>query len=298
VSLDPDKAKALKASGILQQSTPELFTVRLRIAGGRVLADRLQGLAAIAAEFGDGEIHVTTRQGIEIPNVPFDRVEAVRECLREVGLEIGTCGPRVRTVTACPGERCRNGLVPAGSLGQELDRRFFGREGLPHKFKVTISGCTNGCTKPSENDFGILGVTTTSLDAAACNGCLACQFACPTNCVTVEQDGEAWTVQREEAGCINCGICARVCPTSAWRMGDVGFAVTVGGKMGKVPALGRLVFPFVREWGQVLAICEGTLDFYVRHGEKGERFSRTLDRVGWETYVDEVGPWANLSPKA
>jgi dissimilatory sulfite reductase (desulfoviridin) alpha/beta subunit len=290
VSSDPVDVRGLKSAGIMQQSTPELFTVRLRIAGGRVLADQLEGLAAIATEFGDGEIHVTTRQGIEIPNVPFANVEAVRERLRELGLEIGACGPRVRTVTACPGERCRKGLVPANSLGQELDRRFFGREGLPHKFKVTISGCTNGCTKPWENDLGIMGVVPTSLCPEACNCCRACEFACPTNCLTGGQDGEVFTVHRDEAGCINCGVCADVCPTFAWRKDDVGFAIVVGGKMGKVPALGRLTFPFVRDWEQVLALCEGTLDFYIRHGEKGERFSKTLDRVGFGTYLDEVGP--------
>jgi dissimilatory sulfite reductase (desulfoviridin) alpha/beta subunit len=31
------------------------------------------------------------------------------------------------------------------------------RKGLPHKFKIGIAGCMNGCTKPQENDLGILG---------------------------------------------------------------------------------------------------------------------------------------------
>jgi dissimilatory sulfite reductase (desulfoviridin) alpha/beta subunit len=31
------------------------------------------------------------------------------------------------------------------------------RNELPHKFKIGIAGCRNGCTKPNENDLGVMG---------------------------------------------------------------------------------------------------------------------------------------------
>jgi anaerobic sulfite reductase subunit C len=288
-STDVD-VKALKASGIIQQRDPELFSVRLKVAGGYVVAEQLAGLARLVTDFSS-EVHLTTRQGIEIPNVPLDRLDALRANLAAIGFEIGGAGPRVRTIAACPGERCKNGLIPANSLSRELHDLLSDRGMLlPHKFKIAVSGCPNGCTKPWQNDLGIMGVVDLLMDAQECNGCEACVPACPARCLSVDARHAVPAIERKEEACVLCGACADVCPTGALRRGEVGFALIVGGKMGKVPALGRLVFPFVPTWKQVLVLCDRTLDFYARHGEQGERFRVTLDRVGFDTYIAEVGP--------
>ena len=38
-----------------------------------------------------------------------------------------------------------------------LYARVGARKGIPHKFKIAVAGCRNGCTKPQENDLGIMG---------------------------------------------------------------------------------------------------------------------------------------------
>lgn len=290
--------KALKASGMLQQSAPHLFCVRLWICGGRLTSTQLEGVARIAREYADGEVHFTARQGLEIPNVPAADLATVRERLGELGIEVGGAGPRVRTVTACQGERCRNGVIPANSLGQELHDRFRDRTGLPHKFKFTVSGCTNGCTKPCENDLGIMGVVEVLVDPALCTGCPSCGDICPAKCITVRHDNGSFDLSLDEAACIHCGVCADVCPAGAWRKGRTGFAVLVGGKMGKMPSLAHMAFPFVSDWEQVVDICDRTLDFYAKHGQAGERFRHTLDRLGLDAYLAEVAPHATADRTA
>lgn len=295
MSIKAEDLKALKAGGVMAQKQEGLFSARLRVVGGRLTADQLRGLAALAEALGSGEVHLTVRQGMEIPNVRRENLERVRAGLAELGLSVGVCGPTVRTVTACQAERCPHGIIPAQQLGQEIDSRFYGQGGLPHKFKFAVAGCTNACTKPAENDLGINGVAETAVDTSLCNACRACVLNCPTKCITVERDNDQVRVVRDQSRCIYCGVCAEVCPTGAWTIARTGYRVTVGGKMGRFPAFGYVAFPFVATADEVLKICENTLDFYKRHGRPGERFRQTLDRVGLNAYRQEVAPWLSAS---
>lgn len=146
-------AQELKSAGFMKQKEKDIFSVRLRIAGGYIKAEQLSKLAEISEKHGRGHLHLTTRQGIEIPCVHFDKLERAREELAGTGLEIGACGPRVRTVTACQGEFCSHGLVEAQRLGRIIDKTFFGRSGLPHKFKIGITSCPNDCIKPEKRGW-------------------------------------------------------------------------------------------------------------------------------------------------
>lgn len=42
--------------------------IRIRIPGGHLQASHMKGIAEIAETFGDGTLHITARQGFEIPN--------------------------------------------------------------------------------------------------------------------------------------------------------------------------------------------------------------------------------------
>lgn len=147
----------LKARGILAQKTAGYFTVRLSLHGGHVPADKLQAIARIAQRHGCGAVHLTARQGMEIPAVPADRVAAVEQELAEAGLASGGTGPRVRGIIACPGISCRSGLIDTQAMAAWLGEEIGGYGPLPHKFKIAITGCPNSCVKPRENDVGIAG---------------------------------------------------------------------------------------------------------------------------------------------
>lgn len=149
--------KALKASGILPQKDRELYTIRVQVVGGHLESAHLAALAALAEKYGRGWIHLTTRQGVEIPDVPGRDLEAIRRDLEAAGLRLAPGGSRVRGIVACPGGHCRCGLIDPQALARKLSESLGPREGLPHKFKISITGCPNSCAKPQENDLGIMG---------------------------------------------------------------------------------------------------------------------------------------------
>ena len=95
--------------GIYEQRTAGDFMVRVRIPAGMVFPEQMKRLAQLSREYGDGVLHVTTRQDIQIHEVQIEDTPDVLERLLEVGLSPrGGGGNTVRNITACP----RAGVCP------------------------------------------------------------------------------------------------------------------------------------------------------------------------------------------
>jgi dissimilatory sulfite reductase (desulfoviridin) alpha/beta subunit len=155
--ISPEELQSLKSQAMMAEKGKERFSVRLSVTGGRLETAQLQTIAELARRFGNGCVHLTTRQGVEIPHVPYENLAPLRTALDEAGLKLAAAGKCVRGIIACPGSYCVYGLIDSQSLAQNLHTRVGERNGLPHKFKIGIAGCPNGCTKPKENDLGIQG---------------------------------------------------------------------------------------------------------------------------------------------
>ncbi|HEX9190972.1 MAG TPA: hypothetical protein VF847_02675, partial [Candidatus Deferrimicrobiaceae bacterium] len=109
--------KELKKGGMMRQAEAGLFSVRLHVVGGRLGTPQLRAIREAADRFGRGEVHLTARQGVEIPNVPQDSLSALKEHLAPSGVGVGVCGPTVRTVTACQGCKvCPSGVIDSPEL--------------------------------------------------------------------------------------------------------------------------------------------------------------------------------------
>jgi len=276
--------KELKKGGFMRQVQKDRFSLRLRIVGGQVQTDQLQKVTEIAEKYGQSYIHMTSRQGIEIPFIKLQDIDAVKKELSEVGLQPGACGPRVRTITACQGENiCPSGLIDTTSLAKELDDRYFARE-LPHKFKLGVTGCSNNCLKAEENDLGIKGGLKPAWQEQACNYCGLCQAVCPAQAIQVDKGK---TVSLNEAQCTYCGKCVKSCPVEAW-LGEKGFIVSFGGLFGNRIAVGKQILPLVFSRENLFQVIDLTLAFFQKYGKQSERFRNTLERVGWELLAREL----------
>lgn len=94
---------ALKKGGFMRQKQKGFFSLRIQVVGGNLTAENIKAVADVAEKYGKGYVHMTSRQGIEIPFINFEDIEEVRAKLADGGVKPGVCGPRVRTVTACQG---------------------------------------------------------------------------------------------------------------------------------------------------------------------------------------------------
>lgn len=274
----------LKRGGFIKQRQLDFFAVRLRAPGGSVTTAQLAAIQEAADRYGRGEVHLTARQGIEIPWVRFESFDALKTSLACVDIIPAGCGPRVRNVMACPGSAiCARGLQDTQALARELDNRFFGRELPIKKFKIAISGCPNSCTTPHVNDVGLVAVSEPELDADACSGCGLCVDGCREGALVMEDGLPVW----DTAKCQFCGDCIAVCPLDAWKALRAGYDLFVGGKVGRHPRLGTKIAGFLPA-DDVPGVLDGIVDFVKKHGNAKERFGVLLDRLGTAPLVESL----------
>lgn len=277
--------KELKKGGFMRQIQKETFSLRLRVIGGQIKAGHLKKIGEIADKFGEGYIHLTSRQSVEIPFVRFAEIDQVKAELAASGLQIGVCGPRVRTITACQGSViCPQGLIDTTTLAQEIDKRYYAIE-LPHKFKLGVTGCQNNCLKAEENDIGIKGGMKPEWNPSTCTFCGLCEAICPAAAIKVGK-GEN-TLRFNESACIYCGKCVKSCPTEAWD-GKNGFIVYFGGLFGNRIAIGRQLLPPIFSEEALHEAIEATLDFFQTYGKQGERLRTTIERIGWDHFKSKL----------
>jgi dissimilatory sulfite reductase (desulfoviridin) alpha/beta subunit len=269
----------------MRQRQPNYFSMRLKSVGGHFTAVQLATIQTVAEKFGKGYVHLTSRQGIEIPFIHLDDVDTVKKTLAQGGVQVGVCGPRVRTITACQGNKiCPSGLIDTQKLAAEFDKRYGGRE-LPHKFKFGFTGCHNNCLKAEENDMGIKGGVKPNWQIDTCIFCGVCQAVCPEKAITVDKAAKSVTL--DENKCVYCGKCLKSCPTDAWQ-GESGFVISFGGLYGNRIAVGKNFLPIIFDEEKLFAIVEVALQFFKDNAKAGERFRNMLDRVGWEKFIAQV----------
>jgi dissimilatory sulfite reductase (desulfoviridin) alpha/beta subunit len=275
--------KALKNGGFMRQAQKNTFSLRLKVVGGNLTAKQLITIAEISKKYGDGHVHLTSRQGVEIPFIKLSDVETVKTELEAGGVNTGVCGPRVRTVTACQGSAiCPSGCIDTYALAVDISSRYFGRE-LPHKFKFGVTGCVNNCLKAEENDIGVKGGYIIEWLKDKCTLCGVCIKACREGALTQADGG----ILLDETRCNFCGRCVKSCPLDAWK-GESGYILSFGGTFGNLIAKGIQFLPIIRDKETLFRVADAALDFFDKHGKPGERFRAAIDRTGWDEFKSKM----------
>lgn len=269
----------LKKGGFMRQKQKNNFSLRLQVVGGNLTAEQLKKIYEVAEKFGNGYVHLTSRQGVEIPFIKLEDIEAVKEELARGGCQPGVSGPRVRTVTACQGEQiCPSGNIDTYKVAEELNRRYFARE-LPHKFKFGVTGCQNNCLKAEENDVGIKGALDVKWVEDKCIMCGVCVKACREGALSI-QGGK---IVMDESKCNHCGRCNKACPTDAWE-GESAYIVSFGGLFGNTINKGQALLPLIKSEEQLYRVTDAAIQYFDDHGAAGERFKFTIDRIGTDKF--------------
>ena len=275
--------KRVKGMGFLNNRGTDNFNGRIITVNGRITAAQQRCIAEAAEKFGSGEVVFTTPMTVEVPGIPYDKIEKFQEFIAKEGLVTGGTGAKVRPVVSCKGTTCQYGLLDSYELSEEIHKRFY--EGyrqvvLPHKFKIAVGGCPNNCVKPDLNDVGIIGQRIPNFGQDSCKGCKKCAIEknCPVGAAKVT-DG---ILKIDESICNNCGRCAQKCPFEAMQEGTNGYKIYIGGRWGKKVAQGRALGKIFTDKEEALSVIEKTILLFKEQGRAGERLAQTIERLGFE----------------
>jgi precorrin-3B synthase len=124
---------------------------------GRLSPGAARGLAAIATEFGPGEIRLTPWRGVILPGLdPASAADGVR-ALAGLGFSADPADP-VHRVIACAGSSgCHSGLTDTqADAGRLVERLRASSEPVPSR-SVHLSGCPKGCASRAQVDLTLVG---------------------------------------------------------------------------------------------------------------------------------------------
>jgi len=157
----PEDAGLPRLLGLYPQRQEGLWMQRTKILGGALAGPQWRALAEVARRYTpETPLHLTTRQDVEIHDVPTDRVPAVQAGLADAGITVrGACGDTPRNVTVCPGSGVRGGRPDLRPLAWTVRRPLEATDGitaLPRKFKISFSACPEACAGPWINDLGFV----------------------------------------------------------------------------------------------------------------------------------------------
>lgn len=269
--------------GVITERNADLCTIRVRAPAGNLTIAQLRGLATIAKKYGAGYLHVTTRQTVEIPHIDPKHLPRIGKELTRNGTPIGSERDEVVNVTACPGtERCKFANIDTVSLARILDSRLFGKE-MPVKIRIAISGCPNACTSPMLNEIGVIGRIEPLRIPGMCTGCGTCVEYCKENAISIRNGVSVL----DESRCVKCGMCIRSCPFGLLKSKHQHYHITVGGRRGRHPRVGRELVDVEAE-EEVAKIVGLIVHWVYKRAWSGRLLSEQLDELHFDAFKKEI----------
>ena len=150
--------------GVYEQRESGTYMLRARLASGILTPAQMRVAAEVAEGWGNGTLHLTSRQDLQVHGVPVEGIAEAVARLTGAGLATkGGGGNTVRNIAgcyqagACPDEvfditpdviALTEGLLPDPLSFQ-----------LPRKYKIACSGCAGDCAGAQVNDLGFVAKT-------------------------------------------------------------------------------------------------------------------------------------------
>ncbi|BBL67674.1 4Fe-4S binding protein [Methanoculleus chikugoensis] len=269
--------------GIITERNADYATVRLRIPAGVLSAAQVKQLGKISEKYGDGSLHLTMRQTVEIPHVNPDNLAKIAKALEKNGTPIGAEQNEVVNVMACPGtERCKYANCETIDLARKIDERVFGKE-LPIRLRIAISGCTHMCNSPLLNDIGIIGRIRPLRTPGLCTGCGTCVEYC-RECAIKLKNGISVL---DESKCVQCGICIHSCPYHLLKSEYAHYQIMVGGRRGASPTTGKELVTVETE-EEVVEVVDRIVYWVYRTAWSGRLLADQMDEIGYDRFAEGI----------
>ena len=156
--------------GVHAQKQPGLNWIGVVFPVGKLTAEQMRGLAAIARDFGDGDIRLTVWQNLVISGVPDDRVAHARAAIAALGLSAEATPLRAGLV-ACTGNKgCKFALSDTKGHAVAIADWCEPRVKLDTPVNIHLTGCHHSCAQHFISEIGLLAAKVEQGESEAVEG--------------------------------------------------------------------------------------------------------------------------------
>jgi ferredoxin-nitrite reductase len=143
--------------GVHAQKQPDLNWVGVVLPVGRLTAAQMCGVAAVARDFGDGDIRLTVWQNLLISGIPTERIGTVEAAIAALGLSTKATAIRAGLVACTGNVGCRLALSNTKRHAEDIAQWCETRLQLDVPVNIHLTGCPNSCAQHYIGDIGLLG---------------------------------------------------------------------------------------------------------------------------------------------
>lgn len=147
--------------GILPRKQDGSVRLTIGIPLGEIRSEQVLEIGKISKRFGDGLLHLTKDQDIELHAISTASVKRAVKALKVLGFTLKNQGSGPDLI-ACPGiEFCTLAITHAQGAARDLLKHYHpddpDKRSLFKALSIYISGCPNSCAKHQAADIGLAG---------------------------------------------------------------------------------------------------------------------------------------------
>jgi sulfite reductase (ferredoxin) len=147
--------------GVYEQRKSGSYMLRARLVAGVATPQQLRAVAEVGERYGSGLLHLTSRQDLQVHDVPAENLADALERLAQAGLSTkGGGGNTVRNIATCfQAGVCPEEAADVTPLAIELTEALLADPlsfQLPRKYKIACSGCGRDCAGATLSDLGFI----------------------------------------------------------------------------------------------------------------------------------------------
>jgi ferredoxin-nitrite reductase len=142
--------------GVHPQKQPGLFYLGVVLPVGKVSCAQMHALAAIAREFGDGDIRLTVWQNLLISGIPEGCLNEVKAAVENAGLEWRASSIRAGLVACTGSSGCRFSAADTKTHAEEIAAWCEARVTLDQQVNIHLTGCHHSCAQHYIGDIGLI----------------------------------------------------------------------------------------------------------------------------------------------
>jgi len=152
--------------GVHRQKQDGLNWIGVVVPVGRITVAQMRGLAAIARDFGDGDVRLTVWQNLLIPGVATANVAAAQERIATLGLSTETNAIRSGLVACTGNTGCKFAASDTKRHAEAIARWCEERVALDTPVNIHLTGCHHSCAQHAISEIGLLACKVQPTDDA------------------------------------------------------------------------------------------------------------------------------------